>query len=157
MLTFVCCNIFGIEFAPLIAVVVGITNIIPVFGPFIGAIPCLLILVFVNPFDALKFLILIIAIQQVDGNIIGPKILGKSIGVSALWVLVAIVIGGDLLGVVGMVVGVPTFATFYGLERRGIDAEGNPRAKQAEPVQPLNENQVQPRNETENQPAAVQH
>ena len=98
MLTFVCCNIFGIEFAPLIAVVVGITNIIPVFGPFIGAIPCLLILVFVNPFDALKFLILIIAIQQVDGNIIGPKILGKSIGVSALWVLVAIVIGGDFAG-----------------------------------------------------------
>ena len=129
-------------------------------------VPCLLILVFVNPFDALKFLILIIAIQQVDGNIIGPKILGKSIGVSALWVLVAIVIGGDLLGVVGMVIGVPTFATFYGLlrqftawclERRGIDAEGNPRAKQAEPVQPLNENQVQPRNETENQPVAVQH
>lgn len=166
VLTFACCTIFGIEFAPLIAVVVGITNIIPVFGPFIGAIPCLLILVFVNPFDALKFLILIIAIQQVDGNIIGPKILGKSIGVSALWVLVAIVIGGDLLGVVGMVVGVPTFATFYGLlrqftawclERRGIDAEGNPRAKQAEPVQPLDENQVQPRNETENQPAAVQH
>ena len=166
VLTFGCCTIFGIEFAPLIAVVVGITNIIPVFGPFIGAIPCLLILVFVNPFDALKFLILIIAIQQVDGNIIGPKILGKSIGVSALWVLVAIVIGGDLLGVVGMVVGVPTFATFYGLlrqftawclERRGIDAEGNPRAKQAEPAQPLNENQVQPRNETENQPAAVQH
>ena len=166
VLTFGCCTIFGIEFAPLIAVVVGITNIIPVFGPFIGAIPCLLILVFVNPFDALKFLILIIAIQQVDGNIIGPKILGKSIGVSALWVLVAIVIGGDLLGVVGMVVGVPTFATCYGLlrqftawclERRGIDAEGNPRAKQAEPVQPLNENQVQPRNETENQSAAVQH
>ena len=168
VLTFGCCTIFGIEFAPLIAVVVGITNIIPVFGPFIGAIPCLLILVFVNPFDALKFLILIIAIQQVDGNIIGPKILGKSIGVSALWVLVAIVIGGDLLGVVGMVVGVPTFATCYGLlrqftawclERRGIDAEGNPRAKQAEPVQPLNENQnqAQPQNETENQPAAVQH
>lgn len=76
---------------------VGITNIIPVFGPS-SAQSCLLILVFVNPFDALKFLILIIAIQQVDGNIIGPKILGKSIGVSALWVLVAIVIGGDLLG-----------------------------------------------------------
>ena len=108
------------------------------------------------------------SLREVDGNIIGPKILGKSIGVSALWVLVAIVIGGDLLGVVGMVVGVPTFATCYGLlrqftawclERRGIDAEGNPRAKQAEPVQPLNENQnqAQPRNETENQPVAVQH
>ena len=77
---------------------------------------------------------LILVIQQVDGNIIGPKILGKSIGVSALWVLVAIVIGGDLLGVVGMVVGVPLFATFYGLARefvhymldkRGLDSEGN--------------------------------
>ena len=166
VITFVAMTILRLDFALLISVFIGITNIIPVFGPFIGAIPCLLILVFVNPFDALKFLILIIAIQQVDGNIIGPKILGKSIGVSALWVLVAIVIGGDLLGVVGMVVGVPTFATFYGLlrqftawclERRGIDAEGNPRAKQEEPVQPLNENQVQPRNETENQPAAVQH
>ncbi len=167
VLTFVCCNIFGIEFCPADrGGGCGITNIIPVSGPFIGAIPCLLILVFVNPFDAVEFLILIIAIQQVDGNIIGPKIVGKSIGVSALWVLVAIVIGGDLLGVVGMVVGVPTFATLYGLlrqftawclERRGIDAEGNPRAKQAEPVQPLNENRVQPRNEPENQPAAVQH
>lgn len=73
MLTFVCCNIFGIEFAPLIAVVVGVTNIIPVFGPFIGAIPCLLILVFVNPFDALKFLILIIAIQQVTAISSAPK------------------------------------------------------------------------------------
>lgn len=135
VLTFVCCTVFRIEFTPLIAVVVGITNIIPVFGPFIGAIPCLIILLFVNPFDSLKFLILILAIQQLDGNVIGPKILGKSIGVSALWVLVAIVIGGDLLGVVGMIVGVPAFATLYGLmrqfiawclDRRGIDASGNP-------------------------------
>ena len=134
VLTFVCCNIFGIEFAPLIAVVVGVTNIIPVFGPFIGAIPCLLILVFVNPFDALKFLILIIAIQQVDGNFIGPKILGSSIGISALWILFSIVVGGDLFGLVGMVVGVPLFATFYGLaqefvhymlDKRGLDSEGN--------------------------------
>ena len=119
-----------------------------------------------DPIAALKFAVFVLLLQQFDGNILGPKILGDSTGLSALWVLVAIVIGGDLLGVVGMVVGVPTFATCYGLlrqftawclERRGIDAEGNPRAKQAEPVQPLNENQVQPRNETENQPAAVQH
>ena len=112
------------------------------FAPFIGAIPCLLILVFVNPFDALKFLILIIAIQQVDGNIIGPKILGKSIGVSALWVLVAIVIGGDLLGVVGMVVGVPTFAVLYSLtsdllarrlKEKGIDKNGDPLPKDPAP------------------------
>ena len=167
VLTFVCCNIFGIEFAPLIAVVVGITNIIPVFGPFIGAIPCLLILVFVNPFDALKFLILIIAIQQVDGNIIGPKIwqVHRRIG--------PVGAGGHrdrrrLAGGCGHGHRRATFATFYGLlrqftawclERRGIDAEGNPRAKQAEPVQPLNENQVQPRNETENQRcrAALNH
>ena len=95
-----------------------------------------------------------------------PALERRTVAGTALWVLEAIVIGGDLLGVVGMVVGVPTFATFYGLlrqftawclERRGIDAEGNPRAKQAEPAQPLNENQVQPRNETENQPVAVQH
>lgn len=151
VLTFVCCSIFGIEFSPLIAVVVGVTNIIPVFGPFIGAVPCLIILVFVNPFDALKFLILIIAIQQVDGNVIGPKILGKSIGVSALWVLVSIVIGGDLMGVVGMVIGVPAFATAYGLlrqftawclKRRGIDANGNPRIEEPAPE--------------EKEPAAVQ-
>ena len=107
VLTFVCCSLLNISFAPLIAVVVGITNIIPVFGPFIGAVPCIIILLFVKPIDAVKFLVLILIIQQVDGNIIGPKILGKSIGVSALWVLFAIVLGGDLWGVVGMVLGVP--------------------------------------------------
>ena len=135
VLTFVCCSLLNISFAPLIAVVVGITNIIPVFGPFIGAVPCIIILLFVKPIDAVKFLVLILIIQQVDGNIIGPKILGKSIGVSALWVLFAIVLGGDLWGVVGMVLGVPVFATLYALlrefvqwclDRRGIDADGNP-------------------------------
>ena len=120
MLTFGCCTIFGIEFAPLIAVVVGITNIIPVFGPFIGAIPCLLILVFVNPFDALKFLILIIAIQQVDGNIIGPKILGSSTGLSGIWVLFSILLFGGLFGFVGMIIGVPVFAVIYDLIRQLI-------------------------------------
>ena len=123
--------------------VVGITNIIPVFGPFIGAVPCIIILLFVKPIDAVKFLVLILIIQQVDGNIIGPKILGKSIGVSALWVLFAIVLGGDLWGVVGMVLGVPVFATLYALlrefvqwclDRRGIDADGNPA--QTSPQQP---------------------
>ena len=143
VLTFVCCSLLNISFAPLIAVVVGITNIIPVFGPFIGAVPCIIILLFVKPIDAVKFLVLILIIQQVDGNIIGPKILGKSIGVSALWVLFAIVLGGDLWGVVGMVLGVPVFATLYALlrefvqwclDRRGIDADGNPA--QTSPQQP---------------------
>ena len=166
VLCYIACLIFKFPSALLVSVIIGVTNVIPFFGPFIGAIPATLLILIQNPIKALWFVLFVLVLQQVDGNIIGPKILGKSIGVSALWVLVAIVIGGDLLGVVGMVVGVPTFATFYGLlrqftawclERRGIDAEGNPRAKQAEPVQPLDENQVQPRNETENQPAAVQH
>src|SRR5699024_11014441 len=108
-------------------------NVIPFFGPFIGAIPSLLILLFVNPLQALEFLIIIICLQQVDGNFIGPKILGRSIGISALWVLFAVTLGANLFGLVGMVMGVPLFATLYGLgqeliqwclERRGVDSEG---------------------------------
>ena len=138
VITFILMQIFRMSFAPLISVVVGITNIIPVFGPFIGAIPSLIILLFVDPLQALEFLIMILCIQQVDGNFLGPKILGHSIGISALWVLFSIVLGGDLFGVVGMVLGVPTFATIYGvmreivnwcLKRRGIDAEGRPLAE----------------------------
>ena len=126
-------QILGISFAPLISVLVGVTNVIPFFGPFIGAIPSLLILLFVNPLQALEFLIIIICLQQVDGNFIGPKILGRSIGISALWVLFAVTLGANLFGLVGMVMGVPLFATLYGLgqeliqwclERRGVDSEG---------------------------------
>ena len=117
-----------------IGVFIGITNIIPVFGPFIGAIPSIFILLLVDPIQAVIFGVLILVIQQVDGNFIGPKILGSSIGISALWILFSIVVGGDLFGLVGMVVGVPLFATFYGLARefvhymldkRGLDSEGN--------------------------------
>lgn len=135
VLTFVCMTVLRLDYALLISVMVGITNIIPVFGPFIGAVPGLVILLLVDPIQALIFIILILVIQQVDGNIIGPKILGQSVGVSALWVLFAIIVGGDLFGVMGMVVGVPVFATLYGLaqefvefllHKRGIDAEGNP-------------------------------
>lgn len=135
VLTFCSMSLLRLDYAVLISVIVGITNIIPVFGPFIGAVPGLLILLFVDPIQALIFLVLILIIQQVDGNFIGPKILGQSIGISALWVLFSIILGGDLLGVVGMVIGVPVFATLYGLaqefihfllQRRGIDAEGAP-------------------------------
>lgn len=130
---FVILQILGISFAPLISVLVGVTNVIPFFGPFIGAIPSLLILLFVNPLQALEFLVIIICLQQVDGNFIGPKILGRSIGISALWVLFAVVLGGNLFGLVGMIMGVPLFATLYGLagelirwclDLRGVDAEG---------------------------------
>lgn len=135
VLTFICMTIFRMQFAPVISIIVGITNIIPVFGPFIGAVPGVLILLFIDPIQALGFMALILVIQQLDGNFIGPKILGDSIGISALWVLVSIVVCGDLFGLVGMVVGVPLFATILSvikefaewcLKYQGIDKEGRP-------------------------------
>ena len=135
VLTYVCMLIFGMPYAPLISIIVGVTNIIPVFGPFIGAVPGIVILLFMDPGKALGFAFLILVIQQLDGNVIGPKILGDSIGISALWVLFSIVVFGDLFGLVGMVIGVPVFATLLGLVKefaewclryRGIDKEGRP-------------------------------
>ena len=135
VLTYVCMLIFGMKFAPVISIIVGLTNIIPVFGPFIGAIPGVLLLLFIEPLQALGFAVLILVIQQLDGNVIGPKILGDAVGVDALWVLVSIVIGGELLGLPGMVIGVPAFATVMSvtkelaewcLRRKGIDKDGNP-------------------------------
>lgn len=135
VLTYVCMLIFRMSYAPLISIIVGVTNIIPVFGPFIGAVPGIIILLFLDPAQALGFAVLILVIQQLDGNVIGPKILGDSIGISALWVLFSIVVCGDLFGLVGMVIGVPLFATIMGLVKeaaewclryRGIDKEGRP-------------------------------
>lgn len=135
VITFAAMTILRLDFAVLISVFIGITNIIPVFGPFIGAIPSVFILLLIDPLQAVIFCVLILIIQQVDGNFIGPKILGSSIGISALWILFSIVVGGDLFGIVGMIVGVPVFATLYGLaqefvhyalDKRGIDSEGNP-------------------------------
>ena len=135
VLTYVCMLVFRMHFAPVISIIVGVTNIIPVFGPFIGAIPGVLLLLFVDPMQALGFAALILVIQQLDGNVIGPTILGDSIGVDALWVLVSIVVGGELLGLPGMVIGVPAFATFMSvvkeaaewcLRYQGIDKEGRP-------------------------------
>ena len=128
----------------LLAVIIGVTNIIPFFGPFIGAVPSALIICVASPIKALYFLILVFALQQFDGNILGPKILGDSTGLSAIWVLVAIVVGGGLFGFPGMVLGVPTFAVLYALVRewvnhrldaKGIDGNGTPRTKPAEPTE----------------------
>lgn len=143
VLCFIICAVLRIPYALLISVVVGCTNVIPVFGPFLGAIPCAFILLIVNPFSALEFLIMILILQQFDGNVLGPKILGESTGLSALWVLFAIIVGGKMLGFVGMLIGVPTFAVVYSLVaeytdirlgRKGIDAQGNP-VPHTEPVQ----------------------
>ena len=138
IICFVGMSLFRMPFAVLISVIVGVTNIIPFFGPFIGAIPRILILLIINPWDALGFAVFVLALQQFDGNILGPKILGDSTGLSAFWVLVAIIVGGGLFGFVGMVVGVPAFAVLYSLTsdilarrlaEKGIDAEGRPVKK----------------------------
>ena len=135
VLCFILCLIFRIPYPMLVSVVVGVTNIIPFFGPIIGAIPCVIILVIVVPWAALRFFFLVIGLQQFDGNILGPKILGDSTGLSAIWVLIAIVTCGGLFGFPGMVLGVPTFAVLYSLVRewvnkrlrkKGINGDGKP-------------------------------
>jgi predicted PurR-regulated permease PerM len=94
-------------------VIIGVTNIIPVFGPYIGAVPTVIIIFLTEPMQGIYFLIFVIILQQVDGNIIGPKILGDSTGLSSFWVVVAIVVGGGLFGFPGMLLGVPTMALLY--------------------------------------------
>ena len=115
------CIILHIPSTVLVAVIIGVTNIIPVFGPFIGAIPSLLIVVIQSPWHALYLLIFIVILQQVDGNIIGPKILGSSTGLSTFWVMFSILIGGGLFGFLGMLLGVPVFAVIYYIVRRVVN------------------------------------
>lgn len=111
ILVYLTCLIFQIPYAVLVAVVVGITDIIPVIGPFLGVIPTAIIILLTDPIKVIIFLISILVIQQIDGNIIAPKILGENTGVSSLCVLIAIIVMGNLWGLVGMLVGVPLFAT----------------------------------------------
>lgn len=113
ILTFIILTIFKMPYTILVSIIVGITNIIPFFGPFIGAIPSVIIILFVSPVKAAWFILIILIIQQLDGNLIGPKILGNSIGISAFWILFAILVTGKLLGLVGMIIGVPLFAVIY--------------------------------------------
>ena len=106
-------SILDFPYTPLVSVVVGVTNVIPFFGPFLGAIPCAFLILLDSPMKCLYFIIFIIVLQQFDGNILGPKILGDSTGISSFWVIVAILVGGGLWGIVGMFVGVPLFACIY--------------------------------------------
>lgn len=109
-------------FTLLISVVIGVTNIIPFFGPFIGAIPSIVLILMVNPIAALYFAIFVLLLQQFDGNILGPKILGDTTGLSAFWVMFAILIGGGMFGFMGMLVGVPIFAVIYALISEWVTA-----------------------------------
>ncbi len=113
ILCFLLMTIFRMPFAPLISLIVGITNVIPFFGPFIGAIPSAIIIFIANPSTTIWFILLILALQQLDGHLIGPKILGDFVGLNPLWIIVSITIMGSLFGVFGMFFGVPTFAVFY--------------------------------------------
>ena len=115
ILCFIGCSIIRIEYPVLIALIIGVTNIIPFCGPIIGAIPCLLLLLVINPVHALYFLIFVIILQQLDGNLIGPKILGSSTGISSFWVIFAITIFGGFWGIPGMIIGVPLMAVIYTL------------------------------------------
>lgn len=99
----------------LVSVIVGVTNVIPFFGPFIGAIPSAVLILLSDPIKCLYFLIFILLLQQFDGNILGPKILGDSTGLSSFWVMFSILLFGGLFGFVGMIIGVPTFAVIYRL------------------------------------------
>ena len=121
LICFVFCSIVQMPYAVLISVIVGITNIIPFFGPFIGAIPSSILVLFESPKLCLVFIIFVIVLQQIDGNIIGPLILGDSTGLSSFWVLFAIIVGGNLFGFAGMILGVPTFACLYAIMTRLLD------------------------------------
>lgn len=118
LLCFAGLSFMGFEASAFIGVIIGITNIIPFFGPFIGAIPCGLLLLLENPMHCLYFIIFIFVLQQLDGNVIGPKILGNTTGVSSFWVLFSILLFGGMWGVVGMVIGVPLFAVIYDIIRK---------------------------------------
>lgn len=114
---FIVLTIVNIPYNILISVIVGVTNIIPFFGPFIGAIPSAFLILLVEPRKVIWFLIIIFLIQQFDGNILGPKILGDSTGLPAIWVMISLFIGGGLFGFIGMLVSVPAFALIYSLTR----------------------------------------
>ncbi|MCI1931725.1 MAG: AI-2E family transporter [Clostridia bacterium] len=121
VMAYIILMIMRMPYPVLLSLIIGVTNIIPFFGPFIGAVPCLIIILLTNPLKGLYFIIFIILLQQFDGNILGPKLLGGKVGLSGLWVLFAILVFGSYFGIAGMIVGVPIFAVIYDLISRGIN------------------------------------
>ena len=121
VLAYIGCLLLKIPSTLLVAVIIGVTNIIPFFGPFIGAIPSVLLVLIQSPIHAVYLAIFILILQQVDGNIIGPKILGDSTGLSSFWVLFSILIAGGVYGFLGMLLGVPVFAVIYYILQEAIN------------------------------------
>lgn len=120
-LCFIGTTLIGLHYPVLISVIVGVTNVIPFFGPYLGAIPCALLLLLIAPIEAVYFLIFVLILQQVDGNIIGPRILGDSTGISGFWVIFAITFFGGIYGIMGMIIGVPVFAVIYAFTKRFVN------------------------------------
>lgn len=121
VICFGACTLFQFPYAMLVSVIIGVTNIIPFFGPFIGAIPSALLILLVSPVKCLYFIVLIIVLQQFDGNILGPKILGNSTGLSSFWVLFSLLLFGGIFGFPGMILGVPVFAVLYHLVKLWVE------------------------------------
>jgi len=124
LLCFIGTTIIGTPYAALVSVIIGVTNVIPFFGPYLGAIPCIIFILIVDlahPLNCIYFAIFIFLLQQFDGNILGPKILGDSTGLSGLWVIISITLFGGLFGVFGMVIGVPIFAVIFSIIKRSVN------------------------------------
>ena len=120
LICYIGCSILQMPYALLVSVMIGITNIIPFFGPLIGAVPSALIILMVDPVKCLVFVIFVILLQQLDGNIIGPKILGNSVGINGFWVMFSIIIGAGFFGFWGMVLGVPVFVVIYTIIKESV-------------------------------------
>ena len=128
VLCLLCFSIFHFPYPMLLAVVIGVTNVIPFFGPFIGGIPCGLLVLLVSPRQCLYFVLFIFVLQQIDGNILHPKILGDSVGLASFWVLFSVLLFGGLFGFAGLVLGVPLFAMFYSVVSRLV-RRGSPSSR----------------------------
>ncbi|MGI6039968.1 MAG: AI-2E family transporter [Clostridiales bacterium] len=117
VICFIVLSIVRMPYALLVSFIVAVTNVIPFFGPFIGAVPSFLIIFFESPVMAMWFVVIIVILQQIDGNIIGPKILGESLGISSFWILFAVLVSGKIFGFLGMVIGVPLFVLVYSIAK----------------------------------------
>ncbi|MGN0158270.1 MAG: AI-2E family transporter [Brotaphodocola sp.] len=120
IMCFVLLNLMNMPYVLLLSVIIGVTNVIPFFGPFIGAVPCAILVLLTDPIKCLYFVIFILILQQFDGNILGPKILGNSTGLDSFWVLFSILLFGGMFGFMGMIIGVPTFAVLYRMVREFV-------------------------------------
>lgn len=138
VICFIVSSFMNFPYAILISVIIGVTNVIPFFGPYFGAIPCAFLILIVNPIQCIYFIIFILILQTFDGNVLGPKILSESTDLTSFWIIFAILVGGGLFGVVGMFIGVPIFAVIYAVANSLIDRSLNKRELTTETEKYLN-------------------